>query len=118
MVALDDTTHGARGFGSAGTKQLNMSSPSKDKKSTKKKNLLSPLPRSQPRQVQNSVNTLVGARPGPSFTSGLARGFTNGQEVVSLDNAPGGMIVEVGESTVGVDFSNRAPKQRALELAT
>ena len=60
---------------------------------------------------------VVNARPGPSSTSGLARGSTNGQEVVSPDSVPGGTTIEVGESMIGVDSSSRAPKRRTLELA-
>ena len=46
VAALDDTNCVAGGFGSTGTKQLTQSSPTKDKKSTKKKNPLSSSPRS------------------------------------------------------------------------
>ena len=46
VAALDDTDRGARGFGSIGTKQLTQSSLAKDKKGIKKKNPLSPSPRS------------------------------------------------------------------------
>ena len=53
---------------------------------------------------------------GPSSTSGLAWGSTDGQEVVSPDSVPGGTTVEVGESTAGVDSSSRTPKRRTLEL--
>ena len=48
VATLDDTNHGAGGFGSTGTKQLTQSSQAKDKKGKKKKNLLSPSPRSRP----------------------------------------------------------------------
>ena len=44
VAALDDTGHGAGGFGSMGTKQITQSSPRKDKKGIKKKNPLSPAP--------------------------------------------------------------------------
>ena len=47
----------------------------------------------------------------------MARRSTNGQEVKSPDCALGGTIVEVGESTAGVDSSSRTPKRRTLELA-
>ena len=60
---------------------------------------------------------VVSAGPGPSSTSGLTRGSTDGQEVVSPDSVPRGTTVEVGESMVGVDSSSRTPKQRTLELA-
>ena len=56
--------------------------------------------------------------PGPSSTSGMARGSTDGQEVESPNSVPGGATVEVGESMAGVDSSSRTPKQRTLELAT
>ena len=117
VAALDDTDRGAGGFGSTGTKQLTQSSQAKDKKGTKKKNLLSPSPGSRPRQTQNSVNVVVSAGPGPSSTSWMARRSTDGQEVVSPDCVPGGTTVEVGESTAGVDSSSRTPKRRTLELA-
>ena len=117
VAALDDTDRGAGGFGSTGTKQLTQSSPTKDKKGTKKKNPLSPSPGSQSRQAHNSVHMVVSAGPGPSSTSGMARGSTDGQEVESPDSVPGGTTVEVGESMAGVDSSSRTPKQRTLELA-
>ena len=117
VAALDDTDRGAGGFGSTGTKQLTQSSQAKDKKGTKKKNLLSPSPGSRPWQTQNSVNVVVSAGPGPSSTSWMARRSTDGQEVVSPDCVPGGTTVEVGESTAGVDSSSRTPKRRTLELA-
>ena len=60
---------------------------------------------------------VVSTRPGPSSTSWLARGSTDGQEVVSPDSVPGGMTVEVRESTAGVDSSSRTAKWRTLELA-
>ena len=41
VAALDDTDRVAGGFGSTGTKRLTQSSQAKDKKGTKKKNLLS-----------------------------------------------------------------------------
>ena len=65
---------------------------------------------------KNSVNLAVSVGPGPSSTSWLARGSTDGQEVVSPNSVPGGTTVEVGESTVGVDSSSKTPKQRTLEL--
>ena len=117
MAALDDTDRGAGGFGSTGTKQLKQSSPSKDKKGKKKKNSLCPAPGSQSWQAHNSVHIVVSAGPGPSSTSGMARGSTNGQEVESPDSVPGGTIVEVGESMAGVDSSSRTSKRRTLELA-
>ena len=43
VATLDDTDHGAGGFGSTGAKQLTQSSQAKDKKGTKKKKPLSPL---------------------------------------------------------------------------
>ena len=116
MAALDDTNRGAGGFGSTGTKQLTQSSPAKDKKGIKKKNPLSPVPGSQSRQAHNSVHMVVSAGPGPSSTSGMARGSTKGQEVASPDSVPGGTTIEVGESMVGVDSSSRTPKRRTLEL--
>ena len=76
VAALDDTDRGAGGFGSTGTNQLIQSSQEKDKKGTKKKNLLSPSLGSRPRQTQNSVNVVVSA------TSWMARRSTDGQEVV------------------------------------
>ena len=63
--------------------------------------------------MQNSVN--VG--PGPSCSSWLARGSTDGWEVVSPDSVLGGTTIEVGESMVGVDSSSKTPKRRILELA-
>ena len=117
MAALDDTNCGAGGFGSTGTKQLMQSSPAKNKKGIKKKNPLSPAPRSQLRQVHNSVHMVVSAGPGPSSTTGMARGSTDGQEVEAPDSVPGGTTVEVGESMAGVDSSSRTPKRRTLELA-
>ena len=117
MAALDDTHLGAQGFGSISTKQLTQGSPSKDKKGTKKENPLSPSPGSQQQQAENLVNVVVNVEPGPSSTSWLARGSTDGQEVVSSDSVLGGRTVEVGESTVGVDYSSRTPKRRTLELA-
>ena len=60
---------------------------------------------------------VVSAGPGPSSTSGMARGSTNGQEVESPDSVPGGTTVEVRESMAGVDSSSRTPKRRTLELA-
>ena len=117
MAALDDTDRGAGGFGSTSTKQLTQSSQAKDKKGTKKKNPLSPLPGSRSRQTQNSVNMVVSTEPGPSSTSWMARRSTNGQEVVSPNCVLGGTTVEVGESTAGVDSSSRTPKRRTLKLA-
>ena len=66
--------------------------------------------------MQNSVNMVVSVGLGPSCSSWLAQGSTNGWEVVSPDNVLGGMIVEVGESIAGVDSSSRTPQQRTLEL--
>ena len=60
---------------------------------------------------------VVSAGLGPSSSIWLAQGSIDGQEVVSSDNVPGETIVEVGESTAGVDSSSRAPKQTTLELA-
>ena len=60
---------------------------------------------------------VVSAGPGPSSTSGMARGSTDGQEVESPDSVPGGTTVEVAESMAGVDSSSRTPKWRTLELA-
>ena len=117
MAALDDTDHGAGGFGSTGTKQVTQSSPTTNKKGTKKKNPLSPSPRSQSRQAHNSVHMVVSAGPGPSSTSGIAWGSTDGQEVESPNSVPGGTTEEVGESMAGVDSSSRTPKRRTLELA-
>ena len=117
VAALDDTDRGAGGFGSTGTKQLTQSSPATNKKGTKKKNPLSPAPGSRLRQAHNSVHMVVSAGPGPSSTSGMARGSTDGQEVASPDSVPGGTTVEVGESMAGVDSSSRTPKRRTLELA-
>ena len=56
--------------------------------------------------------------PGPSCSSWSARGSTNGWEVESPNSVPGGTIVEVGESIVGVDSSSKTPQRRTLELAT
>ena len=61
---------------------------------------------------------VVSTGPGPSSMSCLAQRSTNGREVVSPNNVLGGMTVEVGESTAGVDFSSRTPLWRNLELAT
>ena len=47
VAALDDTDRGAGGFGSTSTRQLTQSTPSKEKKGSKKKNLLSPRPGSR-----------------------------------------------------------------------
>ena len=117
MATLDDTDRGARGFRSTGTQQLTQSSPAKDKKGIKKKNPLSPTPGSQSQQAHNSVHMVVSVGPGPSSTSGMAWGSTDGQEVESPNSVPGGTTVEVGESTAGVDSSSRTPKWRTLELA-
>ena len=117
VVALDDTDRGARGFGSTGTKQLTQSSQAKDKKGTKKKNPRSPSLGSQLRQTQNLVNVVVNAEPGPSCSSWLARGSTEGQEVVFPDGVLGAVTVEVGESTAGVNSSSGTSKWRTLELA-
>ena len=117
VAALDDADRGAGGFGSTSTKQLTQSSQAKDKKSTKKKNPLSPSPRSRPRQAHKSVHMVVSAGPGPSSASGMARGSTAGQDVDAPNSVPGGMIVEVGESMAVVDSSSRTPKRRTLELA-
>ena len=103
VAALDDTGRGAEGFGSMGTKQVTQSSPRKDKKGIKKKNPLSPSSRSRSWQAHNSVHMVVNAGPGPSSTSGMTRGSTDGQEVESPDSVPGGTTVEVGESMAGVD---------------
>ena len=65
----------------------------------------------------NSVHMVVTVGSEPSSMSGLARGSTNEQELVSADSVPGGMTLEVGESTAGVDSSSRTPKRRTLELA-
>ena len=40
--------------------------------------------------MQNSVNTVVSAGPGPSSSSWLARGSTDDREVEFPDNFPGG----------------------------
>ena len=109
VAALNDKDLGAGGFGSTGTKQLTQSPQAKEKKGTKKKNPLSPSPRSRPWQTQNSVNVVVNVEPGPSSKSWMARRSTNGQEVVSPDCIPVGTTVEVGESTAGVDSSSRTP---------
>ena len=116
MAALDDTYRGAGGFGSTGIKQLTQSSPTKDKKGTKKKNPLSPSPRSRLRQARNSVHMVVNAGLGPSYTSGWSRGSTDKQEVVSPDSVLGGMTIEVGEFIVGVDSSSRTSQRRILEF--
>ena len=60
---------------------------------------------------------VVSAGLGPSSTSGMARGSTDGQEVESPNSVPGGTTEEVGESMAGVDSSSRTPKQRTLKLA-
>ena len=60
---------------------------------------------------------VVSAGPGPSSTSLMAQGSTDGQEVESPDSVPGGTTVEVGESMAGVDSSSRTSKRRTLELA-
>ena len=60
---------------------------------------------------------VVSAGPGPSSTSGMTRGSTNGQEVESPNSVPRGTTEEVGESMAGVDSSSRTPKWRTLELA-
>ena len=77
VTALDDTDHRAGGFGSTSTKQLTQSSPVKDKKGIKKKNPLSPSPGSRLWEAHNLVHMVVSAGPGPSSTSGMARGSTN-----------------------------------------
>ena len=53
---------------------------------------------------------------GPSSSSWLARGSTDGWEVVSPNNVPMGTTVEAGESTAGVDSSSRTPQRRTLEF--
>ena len=60
---------------------------------------------------------VVGAGPGPSFTSWLAQESTNEDEVVFPDCVPGGTTVEDGEFTAGVDSSSRTPRRRTLKLA-
>ena len=60
---------------------------------------------------------VVSIGPGPSSSSWLAQGSTDGWEVVSPNNVPRGTTIEVGESTMGVDSSSRTPQQRTLELA-
>ena len=109
MATLDDTDHGAGGFGSTGTKQLTQSPQPKDKKGTKKKNPLSPALGSRQQQVQNSVNIVVSTGPGPSSSSWFAQGSTDGWEVVFPDSVPRGPTTEVGESIMGVDSSSRTP---------
>ena len=59
---------------------------------------------------------VVNTELGPSSTSWLAWGSTDGQEVVSPDSDPRGTTIEVGESMAGVDSSSRTPKRRTLEL--
>ena len=44
-------------------------------------------------------------------------GFYRWWEVASPNCVPGGTIVEVGESIVGVDSSSKTPRQKTLELA-
>ena len=66
--------------------------------------------------MHNSVHMVFSAGPGPSSTSGMARGSTDGQEVASPDSVPGGTTVEVGESMAGVDSSSKTPQRRTLEL--
>ena len=61
---------------------------------------------------------VVNAGPRPSSMSWLVQGFTDGWEVDSSDCVPGGTTVEDGESTAGVDFSNRTPQQRTFKLPT
>ena len=117
MATLDDTDRGADGFGSTGVKPIVQSSQQKDKKGKKKKSSLSPTPSSGQRQAQNSVNMVVSAGPGPSFTSWMARKSTNEGEVVFPDCVLGGTTVEDGEFTAGVDSSSRTPWRRILELA-
>ena len=60
---------------------------------------------------------VVSIELGSSCSSWLARGSTDGREVVSPDSVSGGTTVEVGDSTMGVDSSSRTPQQRTLELA-
>ena len=103
VAALDDTDHGARGIGSIGTKQLTQSPQAKGKKGTRKKNPLSSVSGSRLQQAQNLVNMVVNAGPGPSSSSWLARGSTDGWKVVSPNSVPGETTEEVGESTAGVD---------------
>ena len=117
VAAIDDIDHGAGGFRSTGTKQLTQSSPSKDKKGTKKKNPLSPSPGSWLQQAQHLVKVVFSAEPGPSSTRWLAWGSTDGQDLVSPDCVPRETTIEVGESMAGVDSSSRTPKRRTLELA-
>ena len=64
VATLDDTDHGAGGFGSTGIKPIVQSPQQKEEKSQKKKNSLSPTLGSQLRQAQNSVNMVVNAGPG------------------------------------------------------
>ena len=116
VATLDDTDRGADGFGSTGVKPIVQSSQQKDKKGKKKKSSLSPTPSSRQRQAQNSVNMVVSAGPGPSFTSWMARESTNEGEVVFPDCVLGGTTVEDGEFTAGVDSSSRTPRRRTLEL--
>ena len=61
---------------------------------------------------------VVNAGPRPSSMRWLVQGFTNGWEVDSSHYVPRGTTVEDGESTTGVDFSNRTPQQRTFKLPT
>ena len=67
--------------------------------------------------MHNSVHMVVSTGPGPSSTSGMAQGSTDGQEVESPESVLVGTTIEVGESMAGVDSSSRPPKRRTLELA-
>ena len=59
---------------------------------------------------------VVNARLGPSSSSWLAQGSTEGCEIESPDSILGGTTVEVGESMAGVDSSSRTLQWRTLEL--
>ena len=47
----------------------------------------------------------------------MVKGSIDDHKVEFPDSVLGGMIVEAGESTIGVDSSSRTPQRRTLELA-
>ena len=113
VATLDDTDHGAGGFGSTGMKPIVQSSLQKDKKGKKKKNSLSPTLGSRPRQAQNSVNMVVSAGPGPSSTSWVARESTYEGMVAFPNCVPRGTTIEAGESTARTPHHHPSESQDA-----
>ena len=74
-------------------------------------------PGSQSQKGENSTNMVINVGPGTSCLSWLARVSADGWEIESPNHVPGGTAVQVGESIMGWDSSNRTPRQQTLELA-